>query len=693
MLSKSLVIILIIQAYSILPDGVRKELLNKFAKEININDNILMEPLKQDEKNKNLGNNIKYNITKINEILEKYDFPQNFDFFEDNKNIKKKVKDQQKCGGCWAFASTSALAYRFEKKYNIELNLSPQDSLSCYIKDCYFGNYGIDAQLNLLINGSLTENCFPFASGENPDFMPACPSTCEDHSLFKRYFSKSVYTTEDKVHDNREEDLYDFITLIIDQLITKGPVVTNIEVYDDFQQWCYDALNCKNDAYSPDPDAESLSGHAMVIVGYGFLKSKNKYYWLIQNSWGEEACDKGFLKIEFGKVGVEKVAFAEPYYPEKEKEENKTLVDVIFQGFDNQCNLIINTTNNLEWNNTLQVSFKSEKDQTDFNYYCNNYDFPQGNSAKCFFEILNYIKPRGNYIYDSFKSLGNTTKFDLDPNFINKKFYFWGWSDIAPYIDGYFQDYYISSEGSKLIFWYSPDGDDSILPSIYPFYYSEIPLKKCEKFSMNYYNFGEEYLIICDIQKDEMDYFHDYDPDDSDDSDDFKHLMFYDILCGEKENSITYVYKIDKNKYPIFNITDFFYVKNGTLSINDKLIIYANISGDISNFKEKQSFISFINFTNNDQQDNDYYTLMIQCFIDIPKKIQSKYKIECKNDLDAKTTVKINEIYLLPYIIPYEYSFPLEVRLNQRLKGKSYNKGTYNKLYLIEIIWLLLLFI
>ena len=87
----------------------------------------------------------------------------------------------------------------------------------------------------------------------------------------------------------------------MDQLITKGPVVTDIDVYSDLVEWTQKGYNCNNDAYAPGEDVQQNNiAHAMVIVGYGFLENKNKYYWLIQNSWGTDPCDKGFLKIEFG---------------------------------------------------------------------------------------------------------------------------------------------------------------------------------------------------------------------------------------------------------------------------------------------------------------------------------------------------------------------------------------------------------
>ena len=691
-------VFLILQTYSILPDEIRKELLEKLTREIYPDDDLSKETSFEDLNNKNLKNNFDYNITKINEILTRYDFPQNYNFFEDNEKITKKVKDQKKCGGCWAFASTSALAYRFEKKYGIKLDLSPQDGISCYIKDCEFGNYGVDAQLNLLINGTLTEDCFPFTSGEQPSILPECPNSCEDHSQFKKYYSKNAYTTEDVLYDNEEKDLYDFITIIIDQLITKGPLVTNIDIYDDFQSWFFDTLRCKTDAYAPGKNAEKENrGHAMVIVGYGFLETKNKYYWLIQNSWGTDSCDNGFFKLEFGKAGVEQVAFSEAYFPEEEeKEGDKTMVDVYYLDFDERCDLLINTTNTFEWNSTLEIKFKNENNDYEFFYYCTNYDFPQGNSAKCFYEILNHYKSKGNYIYDSYKSLDDKTIFNLDTSFIDKKFFFWGWADISPYLDDSFQDYYVSSEGTKIIFWYQPEGVDSHMPAIYPSYETNIPLKKCERKILNDYRDGEELIIICEIQKEEMDRIHEYDPEEYD----YKYLWTYDILCGARENTITYVYKLDNKKYSIFNIKDFYYPNEGVITGEDKLTIYADISGDISYFNKNQNFIIFINITGNFENDVKSYTSILECAIGIPKQIQSNFKIECKNDLSKKEKLYFKDIYLFPYIILYKNAFPFEVKLNEILKGKvdnsgnkgdEGNKGTYMKSYLSYMFSILLL--
>ena len=54
-------------------------------------------------------------LQKINEILEQYNFTQNYSFIEE-MNIDPKIKTQGTCDSSWSFASTTALSYRFLKK-------------------------------------------------------------------------------------------------------------------------------------------------------------------------------------------------------------------------------------------------------------------------------------------------------------------------------------------------------------------------------------------------------------------------------------------------------------------------------------------------------------------------------------------------------------------------------------------------
>ena len=150
----------------------------------------------------------------------------------------------------------------------------------------------------------------------------------------------------------------------MDQLITKGPVVTGIDVYEDFIEWQIDAEKCHNEVYTYDEKSEYRGGHAIVIVGYRILNGK--YYWLIQNSCGEYACDHGFIKVEFGNIGVEAVAFSEPYI--HKEVDNTTDIPIKYDSFDGECNLEVSTTYLNFWQNTLDIGFKNTKTNRPYNF-------------------------------------------------------------------------------------------------------------------------------------------------------------------------------------------------------------------------------------------------------------------------------------------------------------------------------------
>ena len=66
-----------------------------------------------------------YDSEKIKKIIEENKFPDSYNFI-DKENPTVHIKNQLSCGSCWAFASSTALAYRF-KKQGIDVNLSPQN--------------------------------------------------------------------------------------------------------------------------------------------------------------------------------------------------------------------------------------------------------------------------------------------------------------------------------------------------------------------------------------------------------------------------------------------------------------------------------------------------------------------------------------------------------------------------------------
>ena len=49
--------------------------------------------------------------------------------------------------------------------------------------------------MNLVKNGTVTEGCLPYSSGEGT-IVDKCPSSCKDGSQFIKYYAKNAYMTE-----------------------------------------------------------------------------------------------------------------------------------------------------------------------------------------------------------------------------------------------------------------------------------------------------------------------------------------------------------------------------------------------------------------------------------------------------------------------------------------------------------------
>ena len=86
----------------------RKNLLNRFTKKIDLIKPNIFSPLNAVYNRED----IVYDPEKIKTLIKSNGFPESYNFIED-KNPPVNIKDQKSCGACWAFATTTALAYRY----------------------------------------------------------------------------------------------------------------------------------------------------------------------------------------------------------------------------------------------------------------------------------------------------------------------------------------------------------------------------------------------------------------------------------------------------------------------------------------------------------------------------------------------------------------------------------------------------
>lgn len=592
---------------------------------------------------------IKYDSAKIAQIISDLGVPETYDFFNAT-GCKKVIKDQQRCGCCWSHAATTSLAYRYFVE-GVDVNLSPQDGLSCYIRDCDIGNYLIDPALNLVKNGTVTEGCLPFSSGDGKS-MEACPTSCKDGTPFKKYYAREVFMTEDFYS---EENFYDIVSIMMYQIVNHGPIVTGFQVFDDFMTWSDDKYKerCINEAYSYDGESSFAGGHAVTIVGYG--KAKGKYYWLIQNSWGEEVCDNGLYKIEMGQVGVEMVAFEEPYIaPGGETVE----VPVAFDYIDEFCTLYVNSLDpNANWFDVLEVSFSSPKSKDrDFNYQCSAVDLPEGKKAACYFEYYNTeIMNKGTYSFSSARALGSKNVFSFDDNSAN--FEFFG-GNVVSYL--YLQTVYISGEGSSILlyhdFFY---GIESNVPPIYANINSTKALSNCTPL-----NFGSEFPVInCILKKEELDDF-DYmiTPTDT--------PVVYGTLCGYKETTELVALRLDTSKYPVYYLKNIAVPRNGVVYSDTYLTLTMEVSGSLKAKVENNVFYTFIEVERNKRNE----TYLMGCYTGYPEKVGEEFETQCQIEMEeSQIYVRFDELYVLPVYFPYKTKTPYDLIIKDIIKADKSN--------------------
>eukprot|EP00746_Dinoflagellata_sp_MGD_P087077 gnl/MRDRNA2_/MRDRNA2_34559_c0_seq1.p1 gnl/MRDRNA2_/MRDRNA2_34559_c0~~gnl/MRDRNA2_/MRDRNA2_34559_c0_seq1.p1 ORF type:complete len:240 (+),score=41.09 gnl/MRDRNA2_/MRDRNA2_34559_c0_seq1:68-721(+) len=90
--------------------------------------------------------------------------------------------------------------------------------------------------------------------------------------------------------------------------VSKGPVVVAV----DASPWHFYGAgifnSCRQDA---------TLNHAVLLVGYGIDKIRNRGYWLIRNSWGIGWGMKGYIKLSRAHTATKASFCGTDYYPEE----------------------------------------------------------------------------------------------------------------------------------------------------------------------------------------------------------------------------------------------------------------------------------------------------------------------------------------------------------------------------------------
>jgi cathepsin B len=212
--------------------------------------------------------------------------PAEFDAAKQWSSLMHPIRNQQRCGSCWAFSAAEVLGDRFAiATGKASPVLSTEDMVSCDTGDqgCRGGMLP-NAWKYLENTGTVTDACFPYTAGGGK--AATCRHSCEDSESFKKYKAKSVYAINGVLNMQKE-------------IMKNGPIQVAFKVYRSFMSY-------KSGVYQKHVwEFLPQGGHAVKIVGWGTEAGTD--YWRVANSWGTTWGENGFFKIARGsnQCGIE----------------------------------------------------------------------------------------------------------------------------------------------------------------------------------------------------------------------------------------------------------------------------------------------------------------------------------------------------------------------------------------------------
>jgi len=214
----------------------------------------------------------------INPIFENItadgNYPAHFDWRE--KGVVTPVKNQGKCGSCWAFATAATVECAHAIAHTELLSLSEQELLDCNLENNACNGGDVDKAFRFVHrNGLMEEDAYPYvAHRQNGCSIVRNETTKIEVAYFINPDERSI----------------------IDWLVNFGPVNIGIAVPPDMKPW-------KSGVYTPsdyDCQFRILGLHALLIVGYGTTDEGEKY-WIVKNSWGQAwGVEQGYVYFARG---------------------------------------------------------------------------------------------------------------------------------------------------------------------------------------------------------------------------------------------------------------------------------------------------------------------------------------------------------------------------------------------------------
>jgi len=188
------------------------------------------------------------------------------------------VKNQERCGSCWAFSATGAMEGAWFVKTGKLVSLSEQQLISCSHEE---GNNGCE--------GGLMDDAFEYVidngglSYESEYEYDAMDEECKSE----------IESSKKEIHISTYHDLPQGDENALKKAVARGPVSIAIEADQmDFQFYSGGVF---------DAECGDNLDHGVLIVGYGTDKKSGKTFFKVKNSWGGSWGEEGYIRLAYGK--------------------------------------------------------------------------------------------------------------------------------------------------------------------------------------------------------------------------------------------------------------------------------------------------------------------------------------------------------------------------------------------------------
>lgn len=189
------------------------------------------------------------------------------------------IRNQGNCGSCWAISAAEAVEAQLMQTGHGNTKLSAQALVDCVPNPQHCGGTGgCDGATGELAYSFMKDYGIPMDSDLSYDARTeSCPVGLNAPWPATQRVRLSGWNHISP--NNKAEPL-------MQSIVNNGPTVVAVDANNwfDYESGIFDGC-----------DKDATLGHAVLAVGYG--QDQGKKYWTIQNSWGAEWGENGFIRI------------------------------------------------------------------------------------------------------------------------------------------------------------------------------------------------------------------------------------------------------------------------------------------------------------------------------------------------------------------------------------------------------------